>query len=63
MTVKEHCDRVRFDHNLVEKFLPGSNFKRIYPLDPGAGGVDKNGEALEEIYIKLEKSAQTMWKK
>jgi hypothetical protein len=57
MTVKEHCDRVRFDHNLVEKFLPGSNFRRIYPLDPGAGGVDKNGEALEDIYIKLEKSA------
>ena len=63
MTVKEHCERVRFDHNLIERYLPRSNFKRIYPVDPGCGGIAANGDELEELYLKLEKSAQTMWKK
>ena len=63
MTVKEHSERVRFDHNLIEKYLPKSNFKRIFPIDPGSGGVAANGDHLEDLYAKLEKSAQTIWKK
>ena len=63
MTVKEHSERVRFDHNLVDKYLPKSNYKRIYPVDPGSGGVAANGDQLEDLYVKLEKSAQTVWKK
>ena len=43
MTVKEHSEIVRFDHNLIEKYLPRSGFKRIFPIDPGAGGLASNG--------------------
>jgi hypothetical protein len=57
MTVKEHSERVRFDHNLIDKHLPRSNFKRIFPIDPGSGGVAANGDQLEDLYAKLEKSA------
>ena len=63
MTVKEHSERVRFDHNLIDQYIPNNNFKRIYPLDPGCGGLAPNGDELEELYVKLEKSAQTVWKK
>lgn len=63
MTVKEHSERVRFDHNLIDQYIPGNNFKRIYPLDPGCGGLAPNGDELEELYVKLEKAAQTVWKK
>ena len=63
MTVKEHCERVRFDYNLIDQYIPGNKFKRIYPLDPGKGGLAANGDELEEVYSKLEKAAQTVWKK
>lgn len=63
MTVKEHSERVRFDHNLVDVYLPDNKFKRIFPLDPGHGGYATNGDELEEFYLKLEKMAQTVWKK
>ena len=63
MTVKEHSERVRFDHNLIEKHLPKSNFRRIFPIDPGSGGTAANGDNLEDLYVKLEKSACTLWKK
>lgn len=63
MTVKEHCDRVRFDYNLVDQYIPGNKFKRIFPVDPGCGGISVNGEDLEETYAKLEKTSNTIWKK
>ena len=63
MTVKEHCERVRFDYNLIEQYIPGNKFKRIFPLDPGSGGLATNGDELEEIYAKLEKTSNTIWKK
>ena len=34
-------------------------FKRIYPLDPGTGGSDD----LEDVYAKLERTSNTIWKK
>jgi hypothetical protein len=37
MTVKEHCERIRFDHNLIERYVPNNGFKRIFPIDPGCG--------------------------
>ena len=43
LTVKEHCERVRFDPNSVEKFLPGNGFKLIYPSS------SKNSD----LYIKI----------
>ena len=63
MSVKEHNERVRFDCNLVDQYLPNNQFKRIYPVDPGTAGVAPNGDDLEEFYVKLEKSAATVWKK
>jgi hypothetical protein len=63
MTVKEHSERVRFDHHLIDQYVPESGFKRIYPVDPGTGGLANNGDELEEFYVKLEKCAQTVWKK
>jgi hypothetical protein len=57
MSVKEHSERVRFDHNLIDQYIPHNNFKRIYPPDPGCGGLATNGDELEELYVKLEKSA------
>jgi len=57
MSVREHCERVRFDYYLTEKYLPSTNFKRIYPVDPGMGGVTATGESYEDLYIKFEKSA------
>ena len=38
MTAQEHCLRVRFDHTLVEQYVPNNKYKRIFPLDPGRGG-------------------------
>jgi hypothetical protein len=63
MTVKEHNERVRFDYNLIDQYIPNNNFKRIYPCDPGSAGVAANGDDLEEFYVKLEKEASTIWKK
>jgi len=59
MTVKEHCDRVKFDYHLIDQYIPGNKFKRIYPLDPGTGGSDD----LEDVYAKLERTSNTIWKK
>ena len=53
MTAKEHSVRVRFDHNLLDRHLSGSGFKRIYPIDPGTGGLASNGDDLEDFYVKL----------
>ena len=55
MTAQEHCQRVRFDCNLVDTYMPNSGFKRIYPLDPGSGGFAANGDELEDLYAKMEK--------
>ena len=63
MTVKEHSERVRFDHNLIQQYIPGNKYKRIFPVDPGCGGFATNGDELEEIYVKLEKCATNVWKK
>ena len=63
MTVKEHSERVRFDHHLIDSYIPGNKFKRIFPVDPGCAGLASNGDELEEIYAKLEKTSNTIWKK
>ena len=63
MTVKEHNERVKFDHNLIDQYIPNNGFKRIHPCDPGEAGVSPNGDDLEEFYNKLAKSAATVWKK
>jgi hypothetical protein len=63
MTAAEHCQRVKFDYNLIDAHIPSCGFKRIYPLDPGTSNVAANGEDLDEVYNKLEKAAQVVWKK
>lgn len=63
MTAVEHCGRVKFDYNLIEQYIADNQFKRIFPLDPGTGGFASNGDELEEVYKKLEKSANLLWKK
>lgn len=63
MTAQEHSVRVRFDHNLVEQYIPNNKYKRIYPLDPGKGGYAENGDELEEVYQKLGKASDNIWKK
>jgi len=55
--------RVKFDYHLVDTCIPGNKFYRIYPVDPGRGGYAANGDELEEVYYKLEKMAQHLWKK
>ena len=57
MTAAEHCQRVKFDYNLIDTYIPDCGFKRIYPLDPGSSHVAANGEDLDEVYSKLEKAA------
>ena len=32
-------------------------------MDPGCGGIAANGDELEDIYAKLEKTSNTIWKK
>lgn len=63
MTAREHCERVRFDHNLVDKYVPNNKFRRIFPLDPGSGARAENGDDLDEFYNKLEKISTVIWKK
>lgn len=55
MSAAEHSVRVKFDHNLIEAYIPSCGFKRIYPLDPGQSNFASNGDELEEVYFKLEK--------
>ncbi len=57
MTVKEHSERVRFDHTLVDQYIKGNKFKRIYPQEPGMAGIASNGDDLNDVYQKLEKCA------
>ena len=57
MTAAEHMERVRFDFNLIDKYVPNNKFKRIFPLDPGSGLKADNGDDLDELYPKLEKSS------
>ena len=63
MTARVHCERVRFDHNLVDKYVPNNKFRRIFPLDPGSGARADNGDDLDEFYYKLEKISTVIWKK
>lgn len=63
MTVKEHCERIRFDHNLIERYVPNNGFKKIFPIDPGCGEITDAGEDMEDVYVKLEKTSQIIWKK
>ena len=54
LTAKEHCDRVRFDHNLVKKRIPNNKYDLIYPKE--APGEDP------DLYLKLYKKADEIWK-
>ena len=63
MTAAEHCQRVKFDYNLIDAYIPNCGFRRIYPLDPNTTNTASNGDDLDEIYTKLEKAAQVVWKK
>jgi len=56
MTVKEHCERIRLDHNLIERYVPNNGFKKIFPIDPGCGEITDAGEDMEDFYIRLEKT-------
>ena len=49
LTVKEHCEKVRFDPTLVEKNLADNKFKLIYP---------KEGK---DSYEKFQKKASQFW--
>ena len=57
MTAAEHQERVRFDHNLVDKYIPNNKFRRIYPLEVNSGLKAENGDELDELYPKLEKAS------
>jgi hypothetical protein len=57
MTVKEHCERIKFDHNLIERYVPNNGFKKIFPIDPGCGEITDAGEDMEDVYAKLEKTS------
>jgi len=63
MNVREHCNRVRFDTNLIDSCIPNNKYKKIYPPEPGETGFAANGDSLEEVYAKLEKTSATIWKK
>lgn len=63
MTAQEHSQRVKFDYNLIDAYIPCCGYKRIYPLDPDIPMYSSTGEELQEVYNKMEKVAQTVWKK
>lgn len=63
MTAREHCERVRFDFSLVDRYIPNNKFKRIYPFDGSMAGVAENGDDLGDLYNKLQKSSTIIWKK
>ena len=54
MSVKEHCDRVKFDPSLVAIRFPNSGYRLIYPKE--APGEDP------DLYLKIQKKAHQMWK-
>lgn len=54
MTVKEHCDRVRFDPKDVKLKLPNSGYRLIHPA--AAPGSDP------DLYSKIAKKSYQMWK-
>ena len=49
MTVKEHCERVRFDPKLVPLRLPKNGFRLIHPME--APGEDP------DLYLKVSRKA------
>lgn len=49
LTVKEHCDRVRFDPTKVARLLPGNMFKLIYPREDMS------------LYEKFQRKANEIW--
>lgn len=53
MSAKEHCERVRFDPNLVKTHLPDSGFRLIHPKD--ARGDDP------DLYLRISKKAMEIW--
>lgn len=63
MTAREHCERVKFDFALVDRYIPDNKFKRIYPYDASLAGTAENGDDLGDLYAKLEKSSKIIWKK
>lgn len=63
MTAREHCERVKFDFSLVDRYVPNNKFKRIYPYDASMAGTAENGDDLGDLYAKLEKSSTIVWKK
>ena len=63
MTAREHCERVKFEFALVDRYIPNNKFKRIYPYDRSMAGVAENGDDLGDLYRKLEKSSALIWKK
>ena len=46
LTVKEHCDRVRFDPTLIEKHVKDNKFRLIYPK---TGGNSQDGDDYEKF--------------
>lgn len=48
-SAKEHCERVKFDHTLVEKCLPHNGFRLAYPKD--APGKDP------DLYLRISKKS------
>ena len=57
MTVVEHNERVRFKTSLINKYVPNSNFKQIYPIQ------ERGSRKNNDFYDKLEKSADVQWDK
>ncbi len=39
MTVKEYYDRLSFDTDLIDKYVPNNLFELIYPLKKGCGAM------------------------
>ena len=54
MTAKEHCEKVRFDPNLVTQRFPRNAYRLIYPKE--AKGDDP------ELYLKILRKSNEIWK-
>lgn len=57
MTVKECYDRLSFDTDLIDMYIPNNLFKLIYPLKKGSNSLTESGWNLEKVYEKIEKSS------
>jgi hypothetical protein len=53
MTVKEYSERLSFDCDLIDEYIPNNKFKRIYPLESDDIQMTDNNEKLDEFYEKL----------